>query len=134
MKKIFSEDHVLPRPVERLPEYAHAKARQTLATRLSDAFELTEEGASAIANSVVDPAAVRKAIGEPTDPEVEGISVPGGTLLGIRTQVWARRVTPDPLSVSPMIQRAVSPAAIGPDPVRLSPGSSAISLIWPGAA
>ena len=96
MKKIFSEDHVLPRPVERLPEYAHAKARQTLATRLSDAFELTEEAASAIASSVVDPAAVRKAIGEPTDPEVEEISVPGGTLLGIRTQVWARRVTPDP--------------------------------------
>lgn len=96
MKKIFSEDHVLPRPVERLPEYAHARARQTLATRLSDAFQLTDEAASAIANVVVDPAAVRKAIGEPTDPEVEEISVPGGTLLGIRTQVWARRVMPDP--------------------------------------
>jgi hypothetical protein len=96
MKKIFSEDHVLPRPVERLPEYAHARARQTLATRLSDAFELSNEAALAIANAVVDPAAVRKSIGEPSDPEVEEISVPGGTLLGIRTAVWARRVMPDP--------------------------------------
>jgi hypothetical protein len=29
------------------------------------------------------------------------------------TSTWTRRVAPDPLSVSPMIQRAVSPAAIG---------------------
>ena len=28
----------------------------------------------------------------------------------------------------------ISPAAIGPAPVRLSPGSSAILVIWPGAA
>ena len=41
---------------------------------------------------------------------------------------------PEPLIVSPMIQRAVSPAAIGPAPVRLSPGSSAMLVIWPGAA
>jgi hypothetical protein len=38
---------------------------------------------------------------------------------------------PLPLSVSPMIQRAVSPAAIGPAPVRLSPGSSAMVVICP---
>ena len=43
-------------------------------------------------------------------------------------------VVPLPLSVSPMIQRAVSPAAIGPAPVRLSPGWSAMSVICPGAA
>lgn len=36
--------------------------------------------------------------------------------------------------LSPMIHRAVSPAAIGPAPVRLSPGSSAIVVICPGAA
>ena len=41
---------------------------------------------------------------------------------------------PAPLSVSPMIQRAVSPAAIGPEPARRSPGSSAMVVIWPGAA
>jgi hypothetical protein len=97
MEKTFSEDHVLPRPVERLPEYAHAKARQNLANRLVDAFDLSKEAASTISNAVVDPTAVRKSIGEPTAPEVEAISVPGGgTLLGIRTIVWARKVMPDP--------------------------------------
>jgi len=96
MKKVFSEEHVLPRPVERLPEYANGKARQTLADRIVDAFSLSISTASAIANGVVDPTAVRKSIGEPTDPEVEEIAVPGGTLLGIRTTVWARRVMPDP--------------------------------------
>ena len=39
---------------------------------------------------------VRKGIGEPTDPQVEEISVPGGTLLGIRSGAWSRRVMPDP--------------------------------------
>jgi hypothetical protein len=48
--------------------------------------------------------------------------------------MWTRRDVPEPLSVSPMIQRAVSPAAIGPAPVNASPGSSAMLVIWPGAA
>jgi hypothetical protein len=92
----YVTEHVFPRPPERLPEYAHAKARQTLTDRLIDAFALNEASASAIANAVVDPSEVRKSIGEPTDPDVEKISVPGGTLLGIRTSVWSRRVMPDP--------------------------------------
>jgi hypothetical protein len=96
MNKPLTDDHVLPRPVERLPEYAHAKARQTLADRIIDAFGLSQASASAIANAVVDPSEVRKSIGEPSDPDVEKISVPGGTLLGIRTSVWARRTMPDP--------------------------------------
>lgn len=96
MTKFLNDDHVLPRPVERLPEYAHAKARQTLADRIVDAFGLSSQSASAIANAVVDPSEVRKSIGEPTDPDVEKIPVPGGTLLGIRTSVWARRTMPDP--------------------------------------
>lgn len=97
MEKTFSRDYVLPRPVERLPEYARAKARKDLASRLVAAFSLSVEAASTIANGVVDPTAVRKSIGEPTSPEVEKISVPGGgTLLGIRTIVWARKVMPDP--------------------------------------
>ena len=50
------------------------------------------------------------------------------------TSTWTRRATPDPLSVSPMIQRAVSPAAIGPASVRLSPGSRAMVVICPTAA
>lgn len=95
MKK-SDNDHVLPRPAERLPDYAHAKARQTLADRLVDAFSISGDAASAIANAVVDPAAVRKGIGEPTEPQVEEIAVPGGTIQGIRTYVWARKVMPDP--------------------------------------
>lgn len=96
MAKTAPDDHVLPRPVERLPDYAHAKSRQTLADRLRDAFQLTDESAITIANAIVDPSEVRRSIGEPSEPDVERIPVPGGTLLGIRTQVWARRIMPDP--------------------------------------
>lgn len=92
----YSEESVLPRPVEALPDYANARSRQSLHERLIDAFKLTTEAASTISNAVVDPTAVRKAIGDPLDPEVEEIAVPGGTLLGIRTRVWARRIMPDP--------------------------------------
>ena len=71
MIKLMSDDHVLPRPVERLPDYAHAKARQTLADKIIDAFGFSEASASAIANAVVDPSEVRKSIGDTTDPDVE---------------------------------------------------------------
>ncbi|HET6879194.1 MAG TPA: hypothetical protein VFI31_03500 [Pirellulales bacterium] len=96
MKKNFNDGHVLPRPVEPLPDYAHAKARQTLAEKLIEAFKLSPEAATATANGVVDPTHVRKEIGEPTEPQTEEIPIPGGTILGIRTQVWARRIMPDP--------------------------------------
>ena len=62
MKKIYSEDHVLPRPVDRLPEYANARSRQALGDRIVNAFGLSEEAASTIGNAVVDPSAVRKSI------------------------------------------------------------------------
>lgn len=96
MAKPILDDHVLPRPVERLPDYANAKARQALTDKLCDAFGLTIASASAIADAIVDPTEVRRSIGEPSAPDVERIPVPGGTLLGIRTQVWARRLMPDP--------------------------------------
>lgn len=96
MAKTPIDDHVLPRPVERLPDYAHAKSRQSLADRLQDAFGLESQSAATIADAIVDPTEVRRSIGEPSDPDVERIPVPGGTLLGIRTQVWARRIMPDP--------------------------------------
>ena len=92
----YSEESVLPRPVEALPEYANARSRQTLAEKVIDAFRLSPEASTAIANAVVDPAEVRKTIGDPLDPGVEEIAVPGGILLGIRTSVWVRRVMPDP--------------------------------------
>lgn len=117
MKKGF--EHVLPRPVEKLPDYAHGKTRKTLAERLVSAFGLSHEATVAISNGVVDPSAVRKGIGEPTDPKVEEISVPGGTLLGIRTPVWARRIMPDPRNprIGPSRRHpfAVDPGTAGED-------------------
>src|SRR5437773_2761384 len=119
MSSIYSADHVLPRPVERLPDYAHAKARQTLAERLTEAFGMAETAANAIGNGVVDPSAVRKSIGEPTDPQTEEIAVPGGMLLGIRTQVWSRREMPDPRNprIGPSRKHpfAVDPGSAGED-------------------
>jgi len=114
MNKFASDEHVLPRPVERLPEYAHAKARQTLADKLIEAFKQTPATANAIANAVVDPAAVRKSIGDPADPETEKIAVPGGTLLGIRTSVWSRRVMPDPRNPRTLPSRR-HPFAVAPE-------------------
>jgi hypothetical protein len=112
-------EHVLPRPAERLPEYAHAKARQTLAEKLIEAFALSQASASAIANAVVDPSEVRKSVGEPADPDVEKIPVPGGTLLGIRTSVWARRIMPDPRNPRTLPSRrhpfAIEPGTGGED-------------------
>jgi hypothetical protein len=93
---LYSDESVLPRPVEALPEYANARSRQTLADKLIEAFRLSPEAANTIANAVVNPTEVRKTIGDPLDPGVEEISVPGGVLLGIRTNVWSRRVMPDP--------------------------------------
>jgi hypothetical protein len=92
----YSDDNILPRPVEVLPEYAHARSRQALAEKLTAAFNLSETAASIISNAVVDPSDVRRAMGEPTDPGVERLPVPGGVLLGLRTMVWAPRVMPDP--------------------------------------
>lgn len=119
MIKLMSDDHVLPRPVERLPDYAHAKARQALAEKIIDAFGLSEASASAIANAVVDPSDVRKTIGDTTDPDVEKIPVPGGTLFGIRTSVWARRTMPDPRNPRTLPSRkhpfAVDPGTGGED-------------------
>lgn len=119
MIKLISDDHVLPRPVDRLPDYAHAKARQTLAEKIVDAFGLSEASAAAIANAVVDPSEVRKSIGDTTDPDVEKIPVPGGTLLGIRTSVWARRTMPDPRNPRTLPSRrhpfAIDPGTGGED-------------------
>ena len=119
MKTIFSDDHVLPRPVERLPEYANAKARQSLGEKVAEAFGLSSEAVSAISNAVVDPTPVRKLVSEPSEPKVEEIPVPGGTLLGIRTQVWARRVMPDPRNPRTLPSRkhpfAVDPGTGGDD-------------------
>ncbi|HVZ99669.1 MAG TPA: hypothetical protein VG841_05090 [Caulobacterales bacterium] len=114
-----SDDYVLPRPVEPLPEYAHAKARQTLIEKMIEMFGLSAASATAIGNAIVDPADVRKTLGDPVDPRVEHIAVPGGVLLGIRTSVWARRVMPDPRNPRTLPARrhpfAVEPGSGGED-------------------
>ena len=96
MPKTFTDDHVIPRPVERLPDYAVAKARQALAEKLMATSGMSSASASAISDAVVDPSDVRKTIGDTTSPNLEHIPVQGGTLFGVRTAVWARRVMPDP--------------------------------------
>jgi hypothetical protein len=115
----YSEESVLPRPVEALPEYANARSRQTLAEKLIDAFRLSPEASTAIANAVVDPAEVRKTIGDPLDPGVEEIAVPGGVLLGVRTSAWLRRVMPDPRNPRTLPSRrhpfAIDPGTGGED-------------------
>ena len=87
---------ILPRPVEALPDYAAVAARKACADKVAEAFGLSRASSMAIANAVVDPASVRKGIGEPSDPNYERIAVPGGVLQGIRTTVWGRRAMPDP--------------------------------------
>ena len=119
MNRYTNEPHIIPRPVASLPEYANARSRHSLATRLADAFDLSNVSASTIANAVVDPTNVRKSIGDPADPEVEKISVPGGTLLGVRTSVWARRIMPDPHNPRTLPSRrhpfAIEPGSGGED-------------------
>lgn len=139
MTKYPHEPHVIPRPVECLPEYANARSRRNLAERLVEAFDLSEASASAIANAVVNPSEVRKSIGDPTDPEAEKIPVPGGTLLGIRTSVWARRVMPDPRNPRTLPSRrhpfAVDPGTGGEDSrFRPVPEPRSLDSDWPNAA
>lgn len=91
MPKQNLDDHVLPRPVGRLPEYANAKARTNAAAKLTGLFGLSEVAARSFADAAVDPAELRKAADAP-----ERIPVPGGTILGIRANAWSRRIVPDP--------------------------------------
>jgi hypothetical protein len=118
MKKFFSSnDQIIPRPTEKLPEFPKAPARRALAEKLVAAFKLSEAAATAFANAVVDPAAVRKAIGDSEDPNAERISVPGGKVLGIRTEVWSRRIMPNPGNPRTLPNRqhpfAVDPGSAG---------------------
>lgn len=85
------QETVLPRPVEPLPTPALAAATRRLADKLVDQFGMSEEAASALAVATVDPAAARRSAEAP-----ERKPVPGGVIVAIRTEVWARYVIPDP--------------------------------------
>jgi hypothetical protein len=96
MHQHYQGDHVFPRPVDALPDFAPTRTRRALAERVIAAFGLSEAAGTAVSSAVVDPSAARHQIGEPTNPTYEEIPVPGGTVYGIRTHVWARRIMPDP--------------------------------------
>lgn len=85
------DETLLPRPPEVIDVPALAPAVRRAADRLQEQFNLSPEAAEAFAAAAVDPAEIRKASDNP-----ERLYVPGGTLLGLRTRVWTRRVMPDP--------------------------------------
>jgi hypothetical protein len=82
---------VLPRPPEALPTPALAPATRKLADKLAELFGMSEDAAMAFALATVDPSSARKAAESP-----ERLPVPGGIVLGVRTEVWSQFVMPDP--------------------------------------
>ena len=82
---------VLPRPPEALRPPALANATRRWADKLAEYFGMDEEGAAALALATVDPSGARKAAESP-----ERLPVPGGIVLGVRTEVWSQFVIPDP--------------------------------------
>lgn len=82
---------VLPRPPEPLRPPALAAATKKWADKLAEKFLMEEEAAAALALATVDPASARKAAESP-----ERLPVPGGIVLGVRTEVWSQLVMPDP--------------------------------------
>jgi hypothetical protein len=112
------DETLLPRPPGLLDVPAIATATRRTADKLEELFNLSPEAAEAFAAVAVDPAEVRKAAENP-----ERLYVPGGTLLGLRTRVWARRVMPDPRNPR------VGPARR--HPVAVAPGSDEDSRFRP---
>jgi hypothetical protein len=105
------DETLLPRPPQLLEVPALTPASRRAAERLQEQFNLSADAAEAFAAAAVDPAEIRKAADNP-----ETLYVPGGTLLGLRTRVWTRRVMPDPRN-----------PRIGParrHPVAVTPGST----------
>lgn len=82
---------VLPRPPERLSSPALANATRRWAEKLAEYFGMDEEAAAAFALATVDPSSARKSAESP-----ERLPVPGGIVLGVRTEVWSQFVMPDP--------------------------------------
>lgn len=89
--KIVPDDHILPRPVDRLPSYAQAPARRAAASKLEATFGLDPQAANCIADAVKDPAELRRAIEAPVR-----MAVPGGVVAAVRADVWAWKMFPDP--------------------------------------
>ena len=114
MSKVSADDHVLPRPVEPLPDYAISRARASASEKLVEKYKLAPEAAQCLADAAVDPAEFRQSMDHPVR-----MSVPGGTILCVRTPVWARKVFPDPrnprLGPARRHQFAIEPGTGGED-------------------
>lgn len=91
----MSKSSAFPRAVTTPPQLADARARKSLAERLT-CFGLTSEAAACIADAAVDPSEARKFIGDPENPNFEIRRTPIGIVKGIAVDVWATRVMPDP--------------------------------------
>lgn len=91
----MSKSSAFPRSVVAPPQLADARARKSFAEKLK-CFGFTDEAAKCIADAAVDPAAARKFIGEPEDPNFEIRRTPIGIVKGIPVEVYATRVMPDP--------------------------------------
>ena len=96
MKKFFSaNEQVLPRPPE-APQAMHTPGTAP-GGELVSAFKLSEDRRRDLRQrgrrSLCDPQGDRRA---EEGPQAERIAVPGGKVLGIRAEVWSRRIMPNP--------------------------------------
>src|SRR5205823_4708951 len=71
--------------------YAQAPARRTAAAKLETMFALDPNAATVIADAVVDPAELRRAIETPVR-----LAVPGGIVVAVRSEIWSNKALPDP--------------------------------------
>jgi hypothetical protein len=118
MNALVTVETVLPRPAESLPMPALAPATRKLADKLTDLFNMSEEAAQAFALAVVDPSTARRAAENP-----ERLSVPGGVILAVRAEVWARYIIPDPRNprIGPARRHPVSALVGRGESTRLRP-------------
>ena len=118
MNEFVTVETVLPRPAELLPAPALAPATRKLADKLTDLFNMSEEAAQAFALAVVDPSAARRVAENP-----ERLSVPGGVILAVRADVWARYIIPDPRNprIGPARRHPVSTLVGRGESTRLRP-------------
>ena len=118
MNTPITAETVLPRPAEPLPPPALATATRKLTDKLTDLFNMSEDAAQALALAVVDPSAARRAAENP-----ERLSVPGGVILAVRAEVWARYIIPDPRNprIGPARRHPVSTLVGRGESTRLRP-------------
>src|SRR6185437_484094 len=101
-------DHIRPRPVSRIPDFAPAPARKRTAEALETAFGLSPESARAVADAIVDHGQARDSIRNP-----ERRRVPGGELIMVAADAWSARLGFDPANMR-TAQNQIHPFAVAP--------------------